>query len=209
VAKVTLDPNRRGYQLPRICMRCGADATRHKSKMFSWYPPWVIVLLLGGILPYVLVAVILTKRMRIDAPLCQRHRFHWGSRQALILLSLLGVLGLIVLLVVLTTARQGQQPLLPSAAWWTLPAAFLGWLILIVVVQTTTIRPVEITDYKMTLTSVSPAFADAVREYEMTWRRGPRDAGERWSDRQARRPRADDGPPPDDFERVRRRPDEE
>ena len=33
------------YDLPRVCMKCGADATSAKLKQFVWYPPWTIILI--------------------------------------------------------------------------------------------------------------------------------------------------------------------
>jgi uncharacterized membrane protein len=210
MATVKLDPDRRGYELPSVCMVCGAEATRHKSKMFSWHPSWVYLLLLAGLLPFVLVAVIMTQRRRISAPLCDQHRYHWGSRQALVLLSVLGIIGLIVGLAVLTSAQPGRQPLLPASAWLALPAALLGWIILAIIVQLGTIRPTEITSYTITLTGVSQGFVDAVDAYEETWRSGSsrsRSAGEYWGERPIGGARSsEDIEPPDDYDRARRSP---
>jgi hypothetical protein len=153
MARVTLDPDRRDYELPSVCMYCGAPATRRKSKTFSWHPPWIYILLLVGLLPFMLVALIMTQRLRLSAPLCEQHRYHWGWRQAFVLLSLLGVFGLIAGLAIFTSARPGQRPLLPGEAWIALPVALLAWVILAIVVQTRTIRPTEITAYTITLTT--------------------------------------------------------
>jgi hypothetical protein len=71
--------------LPDVCLRCGAPATLHKSKTFSWHPPWVYVLLIAGLLPFAIVAIVLTKRRRVEAPLCEQHKHHWLIRQLLIL----------------------------------------------------------------------------------------------------------------------------
>jgi hypothetical protein len=138
------DCNRRYYQMPDLCMRCGHEPVVDKSKTFSRHPSWVWILLLAGLLPFAIVAVILTKRMRLEVPLCQRHRFHWGLRQASVLLSLLGVFGLAVVLAVLTNSEAGRPPLLPSAVWMVLPVCAIGWLIFALVVSLTTIRAVEI-----------------------------------------------------------------
>ena len=47
-------------ELPMICMRCGEPATVTRSRNMSWCPPWVGVLLIAGLVPYVIVALILT-----------------------------------------------------------------------------------------------------------------------------------------------------
>src|SRR5437762_8797314 len=81
MAQVTLrDPEWPGYELPPVCMRCGAEATVCKAKRFTWYPPWVNLLILAGLIPYAVVVAILTKRLTVSVPLCGRHRFHWGGR---------------------------------------------------------------------------------------------------------------------------------
>lgn len=62
------------YDLPPVRAKCGARAVARPEKTFSWHPGWVTVLILVGLMPYVLVALILTKRMTVPLPLCQRHR---------------------------------------------------------------------------------------------------------------------------------------
>jgi hypothetical protein len=48
-------------RIPELCMRCGEPATTHKSRLFSWCPPWVIVTIVAGLLPYIIVSMVLTK----------------------------------------------------------------------------------------------------------------------------------------------------
>jgi hypothetical protein len=205
------DCNRRYYQMPDLCMRCGHEPVVDKSKTFSRHPSWVWILLLAGLLPFAIVAVILTKRMRLEVPLCQRHRFHWGLRQASVLLSLLGVFGLAVVLAVLTNSEAGRPPLLPSAVWMVLPVCAIGWLIFALVVSLTTIRAVEITDYSITLTGVDQRFADAVDEYETFLEAGERDRADRWNEHRRRRsPRDSDlYEAEDDYNRQRRTRDDD
>ena len=60
--------------LPQVCMACGAPAAVRKSKKFAWHPQWIYVLLLAGLLPLIIVAAILTKRMTVAAPFCDDHK---------------------------------------------------------------------------------------------------------------------------------------
>ncbi len=46
-------------RLPAVCMRCGAPAVVWKDKKFTWIPPWLSITILGGLLPYVILARIL------------------------------------------------------------------------------------------------------------------------------------------------------
>src|SRR5262249_16277274 len=59
--------------LPRVCVRCGAAANgRPVTKNFGWHHPGLYVLLISPLI-YVIVAVIVQKRMRIRVPLCAQH----------------------------------------------------------------------------------------------------------------------------------------
>src|SRR5947209_5044257 len=39
------------YDLPKVCMRCGARAVTYKQRRFRWFPRWLIVTFPLGILP--------------------------------------------------------------------------------------------------------------------------------------------------------------
>src|ERR1700720_2814473 len=79
-------------QLPMVCMRCGDPANIVKTKRLYWFPRWVYLLFLIHPILVVIFALILTRRARIQAPLCERHRWHWLVRQAFVWLTLLGLL---------------------------------------------------------------------------------------------------------------------
>jgi hypothetical protein len=145
-----------GYELPDVCMRCGAPATKRTSKVFSWHPLW------PGLWPF--VALMLTQRRRIEAPLCERHRYHWSARQAFLLGAAVASIGLVVALATLADPRPGQRPLLPDAAWLGLPLVLLVWLFPVRILQRQAIHPTEITTHTITLTGVSEGFVQAVDE---------------------------------------------
>src|SRR3954465_15769001 len=87
--------DREDAPLPGVCMRGGFPATIYKHKTFSWFPSWIYVLLLLGLLPFAVVALVLTRRKRLAVPLCDAHRHHWlwpqlllfGSFAALLILG--------------------------------------------------------------------------------------------------------------------------
>lgn len=201
--------------LPEVCMRCGAPSSLRKNKKFSWAPPWVGVLLLAGLIPYLIVASIVTKKCRVAVPLCEQHKNHWLMRQLLVFLSLaaLIVFGVLasVLAGVLSEERHGsgENPLFlfVCVGWLGL---MVGWIILAAIVQSTTIRPGEITETRIKLVSVSQEFADACEEERPLSRaKLDRAARERWNDGE-RRPRRRPARPVEEFEEdekpPRRRP---
>src|SRR5262245_66176532 len=95
--------------LPEICMQCGAQAWKQWPKAFSWYPPWVGVLILGGVLPFVIVAAVLTKRMTVRAPLCDEHLNHWSWRAWFVGLSVAVFIVLGIACIVLLSAQDNRQ----------------------------------------------------------------------------------------------------
>ncbi len=152
--------------LPSVCMVCGDDASFDVRRTFRWHPQWVALLILLGLLPYVLVALMLTQRMTVDVPLCTKHRGHWTWRNwvsygGLALCLVLGFLA--ILLIGILDDRRGRGA--PEAAGFLCAGVgFLGlvWLITVVVIQQIGIRATEITDRDITLTNVSADFEDAL-----------------------------------------------
>ena len=55
--------------LPAVCVVTGEPTTDVKRHTFRWTPPWVGILILGGVLPYVIVAMILRKDITFDVPI--------------------------------------------------------------------------------------------------------------------------------------------
>jgi hypothetical protein len=155
-------------QLPTVCMRCGQPSVVYRRKSFSWYPAWVWVLLLAGLLPFLIVALILTKKMTIYAPLCAAHRHHWLRRT---LFTGLGLLFFVALFIgggiaaaMLDDARQPRwRDVVLTATYGGGVVLFLVWLITAAVLQARAIAPHEITDRDITLGRVSEKFVDAVK----------------------------------------------
>jgi hypothetical protein len=160
-------------RLPHLCMRCGEPATFTKRKQFSWYPTWLYLLILLHLLIFLIVALIMTKRMTVPVPLCEKHRRHflWPTLLGLAALVLLivVVIGGLVLGGALEDALDRDARDTFYAVWFIGGLAlFLAGLIAACVVQVRTIRPIEITDRGIVLTNVAPQFREAFKagEYE-------------------------------------------
>lgn len=152
--------------LPPVCMVCGAEATTTSRQTFRWHPPWVIVLIIAGLLIWAIVAIILTKTMTVQAPVCDEHKGHWFKRKLIgwlaVLLGLAALFGGIVVM-----ASVGNDPRYRDlAALGPLGGAvsMLLGLIVAVVAFRSAIRPLEISNDDIRLTGVHAEFIEAVRE---------------------------------------------
>jgi hypothetical protein len=201
------DPAGRRYPVWEVCARCGAAATTWKDKTFAWHPPWVWVLLLAGLLPFAIVALILTKRMRVRMPLCEDHQNHWLWRNIIVFGGLFAWLGLAFLAFVSMTMVQWGNVLddLGGLLCVGTVLGLLAWFVVTIVLSGSAIRPVGITDYAITLTGVAPEFADAVRDERRHYARDIETETERyWRQRQGRSSR-DEYEDKEERERYRRR----
>jgi hypothetical protein len=154
-------------RLPMVCMVCGEPATVVKTKKMSWYPRWVPVLILANILIFAIVAMILTKRARLQAPLCDSHKYHWTIRLVILWVSLFvaGMIGLFGIIVFALLPRQWQDNLGPFLCLGGV-LVFIAWVIVLAIVQGTGVRPHEITDLDITLVGVCDEFIDAAEDAE-------------------------------------------
>jgi hypothetical protein len=60
--------------LPALCVKCGAPSSGTLSSHFHWHAPWIYIFVFGGVIPYVLAAIVLRKRLDVKVPLCADHR---------------------------------------------------------------------------------------------------------------------------------------
>ncbi len=157
-------------ELPAVCMRCGQPSAVIRARMFSWCPPWVGILILVGLLPYIIVHLILTKRMRVNVPLCEPHKNHWLWRAVIVWGSLLVLGGLVAVGLALQQPLADQAGVAPDDLFGYLclgsVALLVVWIVIAMVAQQTAIRPVEITDDTITLTGVNQDFRHALKELE-------------------------------------------
>jgi hypothetical protein len=179
-------------ELPEVCMRCGAPATVYKDRNFSWYPPWVIVLILVSPIVLIIVALVLTKRRRVRVPLCDRHRNHWLWRKLLVggsfVFGVVAGLGALFVAMIDPPAR-GDDP--TGLLCGGMAVGLVLWLVLVAVLQSTAIRPREITDRSIKLMGVAEEFVRACEEeWDRSADRLDRAVRERRGDR-GRRPRED------------------
>lgn len=159
--------------LPHVCMRCADPATVRKRRLFVSHPFWVYLLLPLGYLPYVIVAAVLTQRVRCYTHFCPRHKNHWLVRGLIIWGAFLALVALIVVAFVVISlmgkqlGESTQGSLFGFLCVGSLVLMFC-WLVSIPIIQLTAIHPAEVTERRLTLMRVSPAFVEAVRNHRDT-----------------------------------------
>ncbi len=186
-----------GGMLPRVCALTGVPTEDVKKKAFLWQPPWVGVLILGGVLPYVIVASIVQKRMTVQVPLIKEKHGHWAWRTLALLGGVFASLGLIIGSVVLL--ENGPKEVFVVALVVGL-VLFLAVLIAGLIISNQAIRPTEITDTDITLVNVHPNFVAALEderdaedeEYERNRARRKNKYADDDDDRPRRRSKYDD-----------------
>lgn len=191
--------------IPAVCVCCGEAATTTRTKSMQWFPPWVHILILAGLLPYAIVASILTKRAKVKMPFCDQHKGHWFHRSLLMWGTFF--LGLILggggLILGINLERHNQDTFMPFICIGA-TMLFVLWLITLTAAHYTSIRPSEITDDEVELTGVADSFSNAILDdiEDRRSRRRERHQGS-WRDEEdqdapPRRPRRG---PDDAFER--------
>lgn len=197
--------------LPSVCVVTGEPTTDVKRHTFRWTPPWVGILILGGVLPYVIVALILRKDITFDVPIASRKKGHWLWRQLFGIFGVLGCIGLVLVGIALANG-PGQQRQGPDVGLITAGAAGVGLLVVLVIaliLQNTSVRPKEITDEDITLTGVHENFIVAMEEdrergeEEEEERREAKRAREASRDPVPRRSRRDEDEEPPRAQRIR------
>ncbi len=61
-------------RLPNRCVACGAPGAHRKLKQFSWHEPWIILTIFAGLLVYIILMILLSKKGRLEYALCDAHQ---------------------------------------------------------------------------------------------------------------------------------------
>lgn len=156
--------------LPDVCMSCGEPAMERKRRRFVSHPFWIYFLLPLGWLPYVIVAAVLTVRVKCYTFFCDRHKNHWRVRSFIIWGSFLAIVVLILgsfFAVALVGEKAGKSFFDNVMGFLCIGSLVLmfAWLISIPIVQLFAIHTSNVTERRVTLERVSPVFVDAVRKH--------------------------------------------
>ncbi|MBP3957344.1 hypothetical protein J8F10_19030 [Gemmata sp. G18] len=150
-----------GEYFPRLCMRCGRPADHDVPQTFAWMPVWVTFLILLGLGPWIIMALVMRRTMRVVAPMCGKHRGHWRARKLFVWLGLLWWIAVAVALGVFWDAlpKAATGPLFIGALFGA-----LIWVIVGMLLANGAIKALEIRDRGIELGNVNKVFAEAWRE---------------------------------------------
>jgi hypothetical protein len=186
MAKLTFfrkDLNKAG-KLPGVCCLCGEETDYYKYRKFSWCPSWVILLIFVGLLIWIIVAAVLTKRMEAYMPVCAKHKGHWFRRGTLPLLVLL--FGVAVFFVGIAIVGSPPDPTTGQILMGAGGGIFFLSLFWAAIAQYGMLKPREITDREMTLGCLHPEFVLAVeRQWQEDEAEEERDRAERRATRRS------------------------
>ena len=143
-------------QLPPVCLKSNQPATQWLKRNLSWHPPWIAITILAGLLVYVILALVLTKRATIHIGLTDEWMGRRKTRLIVCWLLGLGCLAMFPLSIALSATTQNESWLLLM-----LPA-LLGGLIVLVAAQLLVglVAPQRITDDYVWLKGVHPGVLD-------------------------------------------------
>ena len=148
--------------LPDICLKSNQQATRRLRRSLQWHHPALALLILVGVLVYVIVALILTKRATIQMPLSEEWyarrktrlliAWSWGlSSLAAIVLGIIGVI----------QTERGEFGLMAVIGFVTgLAALIYGQY------ACSLVRPKRITDDYVWLIGVHPDFLNRLEVWQ-------------------------------------------
>ena len=140
--------------LPDICLKSNQPATRRLTRNLQWHHPAIALTILAGLLIYIILALILTKRATIHVPLTEewfarrrrRMLYAWGCGLACLALIVLGIVA----------AAQTDEP----GFLLLMLIGIVGGLIALVggAAAVALVSPTRITDEYVWLKGVHPDF---------------------------------------------------
>jgi hypothetical protein len=148
-------------QLPAICVKSNQPSSQWLQRKLSWHEPWISVTILAGVLVYVILAVILTKRATIHIGLTDE----WVTRRRTRMI-VCWVVGLAFL--ALIPAAFGLAAATEQEGWLILLlVGFIGSLTALIAGQSlvSMVTPQRITDDYVWLKGANREFLNRLPEF--------------------------------------------
>ena len=149
--------------LPNRCVKSGATVSeRGILREYTWHPPAIAILILAGILPYVLVSLIVSKRAKIVVPLSKTER----KRRAIGIAIgwLIGLSGLGVVVLILVAIGNTQLSIRAAIAGLFLGASMIVFGMMFGQAKAAILKPTKISKKHVWLKGVHPSILDGLPE---------------------------------------------
>ncbi|MCA9034481.1 MAG: protein kinase [Planctomycetaceae bacterium] len=154
--------------LPDVCIVCGVPTRRRQYKEFQHTSDLAGGLIVLGLILFfpigIVLAILMTRKVRISCPLCQKHRRHWSD------MTLFASLGWILIPMGLLAGLYFGGYLTQRATgnpWILIPCILLGVLVYVLKLVAYGVSRVavgEINSETVRLKRVSTAFARAIEQ---------------------------------------------
>lgn len=147
--------------LPDVCVKSNEPAARRLKRKVQWHHPAITLSIFAGVLVYIILAAILTKRATILLPLSEPWHARRKRRLIFAWCAGLGCLGLMILgFVLVIETNEGIYALL-------LLVGFVGSLIALIGGQAAVamVSPKRMTDDYLWLKGVHPDFLNRLPEW--------------------------------------------
>lgn len=151
-------------RLPPVCLCCGAPATATEARDLPKLSSTVwLVLFVAGPFLFRAASALASKSVRLQAPLCDRHRNHWTRGTRLIWTSFAVFGGIIAAAFLLAhllpeDLQAALSPFIGVAGY----LLFLAWLGILCVARDSEIRLIDIDRKELLLGGVSNEFIRAI-----------------------------------------------
>lgn len=119
-----------GAVLPNVCVKTNQPATRVLKRTFYWHHPAILLAILTGLLLYIILVLVLRKRMVVNIPLSEE-AFQKRRKGMMICGILMGLCGLSIVGSIVGLATMPRLPAEGVAAMYIslLVISFIGLLI--------------------------------------------------------------------------------
>ena len=147
-------------KLPNICVKSGVPTAEPGiSKRLTWHNPWIALAIIVNLLLYIILALVLSKRARIEIPLSPEERGKRTSRLIACWAIGLASVALLPFSFWMLAARN------PNQSWiFGIVLSFVGGIGALIAGQNTSriLRPIKITDTHVWLRGVHASITDSL-----------------------------------------------
>lgn len=143
----------KGAPLPPYCVKCGQPVTGEAfRKKFQWHNPWLLLIALLSPIIYIIIAMIIMKRVELLVPMCAEHR---QRRKNFLIATWVLALGFIPAGIIVG-AMINDSDTAVAVGMLTSFALFIAAIVM--GVRAVIMRPKEITDFSASFTGACEPF---------------------------------------------------